>query len=838
MITAAAAARFGAAITNRVTQTVSGLDRDYAPVCADLSEGWTLNARRELAKEPAKLQLIGRRYTYIALLGGYELPAWLCSCERDPCVCHDSALKPGDERGVLLLIGARRRVAWDGTDEEVLQEPRYYEPIRQAHEPLRSGDRDELTRRWQETHERRAARRNPLIERWKDLNEIRAFVAHEHGAIVALAEPAWDPERLAEGELVLRTKDAHAAASAARDFTYRLPNLDVGLRVEDMNEEGELVIDCGEEDLIRIEQYLTSQDGKPLRLTLDQDETDRQIEREKWTLKEAERDERLRKLIAKPTLARTRYEHESPAPFNRKLDPGQREVVKAAGETLDVLVVHGPPGTGKTTAICEIVLQTLNKDPYAQVLVSAQTHQAVDHVLLAIAKEHPDLQVARVASVHTIDRVDEQVRERYWTEAKQPWPGPIVKRALAYRQLIESQTIAGDRSEDETMREVLAIQEDYLASIGPQKTPAERLAQTRVIAGTCAGVQSNKEVREMSFALAVLEEAGKATPPDALTIALRSRRMVMVGDSRQLPPHVWDPMREVLRKPADLKSENRHRQDQAAALRKKARALGDTREQREQADQETLFDHYAKHLKDTRSAARLTTQYRMVPEIGELIGEVFYWDIGGLQHGRKTPVDPRVQAYAKGTRVRIVDIPGREQYEGKSKRRDAEIAYIRTELKTLQEAAAATSTDPRTGAPQKLGVAVITPYAAQARRLRQSLNLSQYPDLKVRIGIVDRFQGDEDQVVIVSVTATTVAGFLKMPNRINVALSRAQDMLILTTSHQAAIDGKIGGPLQHVARFVQHRVESNTPGYEIVKPHAPSHSRQRRGGTPTSGRTR
>lgn len=836
--------RIGVAITNRVTKTVSGLDRDYRPVCEDLAEGWTLNARAELGKEPAKLQMIGKRFTYIALLSGYELPAWICSCEKEPCVCHENRMGLGDERGVLLLIGARGREEWDGSEEDVLRNPRYHEPISQAHGPLRSSELHELTGRWRQAHERRAARRNPLIERWKDLNKIRAFVAHEHGAIVALAEKAWDPVRLAEGQLVLQAKDAKAAASAARDFTYRLPNLDVGLRVEDLNEEGELVIDCGEEDLIRVEQYLKAQNGKPLRLTLDQDETDRQIEREQWTLREVERNERLRRLIAKPRLARVRYSLEPPSLFNPLLDDGQQEVVEAAGGAQDILVVQGPPGTGKTTAICEIVLQALAKDPHAQVLVAAQTHQAVDHVLLAIAREHPDLPIVRIASVHTVDRVDERVRERYWTEAPQPWPGPIVKRALAYRQLIESQTIAKDRSEDEVMREVLAIQEDYLASVGPQQTAAERIAQASVIAGTCAGVQSNKEVRELSFALAVLEEAGKASPPDALTIALRSKRMVMVGDSRQLPPHVWDPMRQVLRKPAELVSENPHRQEQARAMRAKARALGDTPAEREHADQETLFEHYAQYLQGTESHAQLNTQYRMVPEIGELIGQVFYRDIGGLRHGRQTPIDPRVQAYAKGTRVRLVDIPGREQYEGKSKHRDAEIDYIRKELKTLQEAAAATNTDPRSGAPNKLGVAVITPYAAQARRLRQNFDLTQYPALKVRIGIVDRFQGDEDQVVIVSVTATTVAGFLKVPNRINVALSRAQDLLILTTSVTAASEGKIGDPLQNVARFVKGEIERETPGYEIVKPPGQSQGQRqdrrprRRGGTATSGSAR
>ena len=805
------------AITNRVTQAVSGADQAYMAVCEDLREGWTLNATRELGGEPGKLQMIGKRYAYIALLQGYALPRGVCSCQREPCVCQDYRSRADDrEPGVLLLIGARRRKAWDASAEGVVVNPRYDEVIGQSSDPLDKQTLRMMTKRWDEAHERRAARRSEQIERWRELNEIRRFVAHEHGAIVPLAEPAWDPERLAEGQLVLRTKDRGARTMAAKDFTYRLPNLDVPLRVEDTGEEDELVIDCGMEDAIRVEQYLQAQEGKQLRLTLDEDETDRQIERERWTLKEAAEDPGLRALIARPRLTKTRPERAPTTFYNPDLDEGQRAVVSAAMAAQELLVVQGPPGTGKTTAICEIVRQTLAKDPHTQILVAAQTHQAVDHVLLQLAKADPNIPIARVASVHTIDRVDRTIAERYWTRSPEPWPGPIVKRALAYRQLIATQTEAGDRSEDETMGEVLAIQEDYLASVGPQRTPAQRLKQASVIAGTCAGVQSDPEVREMRFALAILEEAGKATPPEALMIALRSSKNVMVGDSRQLPPHIWDPMRTVLRKPSELHTHDPEREDEAKAMRERVWALGETPQARERADQETLFEHYAARLHGTASETTLRTQYRMLPEIGELIGSVFYRNIGGLKHGRKRGVDPRIEAFAKGTRVKLIDVPGREQYEGKSKRRDAEISHIRHELRTLQEAAA--STNPLPVGTARVGVAVITPYAAQARRLRQGIDTTQYPALNVRVGIVDRFQGDEDQVVILSVTATTVAGFLKMPNRINVALSRAQDLLIVTTSFKAAIDGKIGGPLQEVARFVAGQIKDGTPGYEIVRP--------------------
>jgi superfamily I DNA and/or RNA helicase len=340
-------------------------------------------------------------------------------------------------------------------------------------------------------------------------------------------------------------------------------------------------------------------------------------------------------------------------------------------------------------------------------------------------------------------------------------------------------------------------------------------------------VQGNPEVRAITFALAILEEAGKATPPEALMLALRSKKSILVGDSRQLPPHIWDPMRTVLRQPNQLQTTNKDRAQQAGELRAAIGALGSTPQQREQADQQTLFDHLAERLQGTPSEATLSTQYRMLPEIGELIGHVFYSDIGGLEHGRERPVDPRVQAFAGRTRVRLIDIPGQEEYDGKSKHRGAEVQHVRRELKALQDHAA--KTGPPANGPDRLGVAVITPYAAQARRLRAALDLSTYPALNVRIGIVDRFQGDEDQVVILTIAATRVAGFLKLPNRINVACSRAQDLLIVTTSLQPALDGKIGRPLQAVAKFIDQQVQAGHPGYEITRPPKP----RRRGGRGT-----
>ncbi|HEY7933599.1 MAG TPA: AAA domain-containing protein [Solirubrobacteraceae bacterium] len=790
----------------------------------DLADGWTLAAQDWLSREPAKLRLIGREGHYLVKLCGYQLPQGGCVCGEDPCVCSDVKAHGLDEPWRLTVISAKRRTPSDGTDDEVARLPRYYEPFSYSPGRLDLDELEVMIARWDRAHRIRAASKNPTIERWMQLNTIRGWVARESGAIVRLADHPWDPVRLREGQLVLVTDGPSATATASAGYVYRLPNLDVPLRVEDVGQT-ELLIDCGEEDLVRVEEYLLRHAGRPLRLTIDREETDKQIGWEHWTLQQAQEDKRLCLLISHPKLAWSSPERAVESFFDPELDPGQQQAVRAALAADDVLVVQGPPGTGKTTAICEIIRQYLDRDPGLKIVLGSQTHQAVDNVLLRLTKADPDLPIARVASESTAGKIHQMIRERYWVGTTEPWEPPVVHRALAYRKFIRAQTRAGDRETDEVTTDVLRVQENYLASIGPQRTLEEKLAQARVIAGTCAAI-SSKELRDIEFGVAILEEAGKATPADSLTVMLRARKTILVGDTRQLPPHIWRPMREALRKPHTLKSKNPNHDQETSEIREMIQALGSTEKEREAADAHTLFAHFAERLHGTAHETTLPRQYRMLPEIGELVSHAFYQDIGGLEHGREEPIDPRVAAFAGDVRVRLLDLPGREQHERKSAMRIPEVDYIRRELKALNQTAASVAAPP--DGPERLGVAVITPYTAQARQFEARLDLTQYPALHVRIGIVDRFQGDEDQVVLLSMAATTSPGFLEIPNRINVAVSRAQDLLVIATSLPAAMKGRIGPPFQTVVKFIDQQVKLKHAGYEIIRPTSSPH-RGRRG---------
>jgi superfamily I DNA/RNA helicase len=122
--------------------------------------------------------------------------------------------------------------------------------------------------------------------------------------------------------------------------------------------------------------------------------------------------------------------------FVQPLNESQQEVVKAALSTEDFLIVQGPPGTGKTTFITEVVLQTLKANPDARILLSSQTHVALDNALERIQAKNPNLKLLRIGN-H--ERVSENVHSLLLEEQMEQWRR---KRSLRDRCLL----LIGQRS--------------------------------------------------------------------------------------------------------------------------------------------------------------------------------------------------------------------------------------------------------------------------------------------------------------------------------------------------------------------------------------------------------
>jgi superfamily I DNA and/or RNA helicase len=288
-----------------------------------------------------------------------------------------------------------------------------------------------------------------------------------------------------------------------------------------------------------------------------------------------------------------------------------------------------------------------------------------------------------------------------------------------------------------------------------------------VIGITCvhAGGRAFSE-RYRDFDTVIIDEVSKATPPELLLPMLKGAKIVLVGDSRQLPPMVG---------PVAL-------QDLAESLEVGTRDLAHL----ERSLFRDLFERSPVQLKSW-----LTDQYRMHPQIMDAINQ-FYNEklvcrIESPDTARAHHLEPLIPA---STHIAWIPTPwSKAFYEtrvGTSRRNDREVEIIGNLVDGLNEL---WGHGPVDRAPKEIGV--ITFYSAQERALRGRLldrsGEQRYEHLDVRLGTVDRFQGMEKPVIIVSLVCNNSRrniGFARALERINVAFSRAQELLVIVGSRE------------------------------------------------------
>jgi serine/threonine protein kinase len=292
-------------------------------------------------------------------------------------------------------------------------------------------------------------------------------------------------------------------------------------------------------------------------------------------------------------------------------------------------------------------------------------------------------------------------------------------------------------------REVFGLSEAFSAPL---------LQRANIIAATCL-FAGGRQMRELAFDWAIVDEAGRATAPEILVPLIHARRALLVGDERQLPPLLDDEI-----------SDERLRQ---------AGIDADGLEQ-------SLFETLARDAIQRRPEAlhRLTTQHRMHPAIGNLVSEVFY--DGALRHGitaeqRQHGLDwvPRpVVWYSTDLLLNRL-----EMRRGNSFANQAEADYIERLLERMNGSYMAVG--------ERREVGIIAGYAAQVELLEAHLRpqaRSKWSALDIEIATVDGFQGRDRDIVIYSAVRSNrnrTIGFLRDRRRLNVALSRARQLLII-----------------------------------------------------------
>ncbi|QGG49830.1 DEAD/DEAH box helicase [Lysinibacillus pakistanensis] len=302
------------------------------------------------------------------------------------------------------------------------------------------------------------------------------------------------------------------------------------------------------------------------------------------------------------------------------------------------------------------------------------------------------------------------------------------------------------------------------------------------VIGTTCVASASKEFMENypTFDVVIIDEVSKATPPELLLPMLKGKKIILVGDHHQLPPLLGDDtLEETLKTMLDENPNFEGAQELKNLLR------------------ESLFERLFNNLPHTHKQM-LALQYRMHEKIMHSITPFYAKEENGLQCGLPDSDVARDhclegQFVSRDDHLLWIDIPTEKPYieeqvkGGTSRFNEGEIQTIRRILIDLNDAVIAAKEAGRMPQDAQKSVGVISFYGEQVKKinrlLQQELQLSH---LQFRTGTVDKFQGMEMDVILVSMVRNTPKGgdigFARDYRRLNVALSRARELLLLVGS--------------------------------------------------------
>ena len=357
---------------------------------------------------------------------------------------------------------------------------------------------------------------------------------------------------------------------------------------------------------------------------------------------------------------------------------------------------------------------------------------------------------------------------------------------------------------------LIDLTQDMLEALSNERTNYDEfLARSRqLVIGTCVGIgQRHIGIADNLYDWVIVDEAARSISSE-LAIAMQSgTRILLVGDHKQLPPLYSEEHKNALA----------HRLGISKRGEELDQALG--------SDFERVFlSEYGK-----QTCATLKTQYRMAPAIGSLVSACFYENV--LENGKTDNDVPNIyfrlpeKIKSCVTWLDTTSLPNAYHEQGKSGSLSnrAEADVIIGILQDLANDETFMNSEPVQKCLEKneQAIGVICMYGEQKKLIRKKFNERSWNDdfrRLVKIDSVDSYQGKENRVIILSLTRydkTYSTGFLHLPNRINVALSRAMDKLIIVgakTMWEHPKNSKT--PLAKVLRFIQ---EQNNPQDYAIK---------------------
>lgn len=443
------------------------------------------------------------------------------------------------------------------------------------------------------------------------------------------------------------------------------------------------------------------------------------------------------------------------------LNPTQERAVNEVLWAKDVAIVHGPPGTGKTTTLVEAINETLMRE--SQVLVCAQSNMAVDWISEKLVDR--GINVLRIGNP---TRVNDKMlgftyERRFESHADYPQLWAIRK---AIRELRKNRKKGSENYHQKMDRLKSRAAEIEL------RINAELFGEARVIACTLVG-SAHHLLEGMKFGTLFIDEAAQALEAACWIPMKRASRVILAGDHCQLPPTVKS----------------------IAALRA---GLG-----------KTLMERIAENKPEVVTLLKI--QYRMNDEIMRFSSDWFYggkvesapqikyrsvldydhpitWiDTSNEENqitieGEDAPEDSASTASSVSAANQNSDLNFKEQFVGESFGR---INKAEAELTLLTLAEYFTKIGKQRVLEERIDVGIISPYRAQVQYLKKLIKkygfFKPYRRL-ISVNTVDGFQGQERDVILISLVRSNdegQIGFLKDLRRMNVAMTRARMKLII-----------------------------------------------------------
>ena len=443
------------------------------------------------------------------------------------------------------------------------------------------------------------------------------------------------------------------------------------------------------------------------------------------------------------------------------LNPTQERAVNEVLWAKDVAIVHGPPGTGKTTTLVEAINETLMRE--SQVLVCAQSNMAVDWISEKLVDR--GINVLRIGNP---TRVNDKMlgftyERRFESHADYPQLWAIRK---AIRELRKNRK-KGSENYHQKMDRLKSRAAEIEIRIN-----AELFGEARVIACTLVG-SAHHLLEGMKFGTLFIDEAAQALEAACWIPMRRASRVILAGDHCQLPPTVKS----------------------IAALRA---GLG-----------KTLMERIAENKPEVVTLLKI--QYRMNDEIMRFSSDWFYggkvesapqikyrsvldydhpitWiDTSNEENqitieGGDAPEDSASVSSSESAANQNSDLNFKEQFVGESFGR---INKAEAELTLLTLAEYFTKIGKRRVLEERIDVGIISPYRAQVQYLKKLIKKYEFfkPYRRlISVNTVDGFQGQERDVILISLVRSNdegQIGFLKDLRRMNVAMTRARMKLII-----------------------------------------------------------